>query len=52
MSGCLHTGRLDRREDGAHCADCGALIYAASTVPAERPPPVAVPAPPLADATP
>jgi hypothetical protein len=26
---CAHTGELVMREDGRHCARCGALIYAA-----------------------
>ncbi|MDT0345153.1 hypothetical protein [Streptomyces litchfieldiae] len=51
MSGCPHTGRLIAREDGKHCEDCGALIYAASaTLPGETPPPAPLPDQPLADA--
>ncbi|UCM91482.1 hypothetical protein [Streptomyces marincola] len=39
MSACRHLGpELDRREDGAHCPNCDALIYPASACAHLRPP--------------
>ncbi|UCM87519.1 hypothetical protein [Streptomyces marincola] len=39
MSTCRHLGpELDRREDGAHCPSCDALIYPASACAHLRPP--------------